>query len=305
MRPAVESRLESEEILEKENQQFSLRTGRRLGFAEYGDPQGLPLLYFHGWPSSRLEARCTDKSAAALQIRVIAVERPGFGQSDFLPDRRMAQWAQDMLEFADYLKLSRFSVLGVSGGGPYAAACAALMPERLSSVLMVCSVGPADAPGALDGMVALNRWLLTFARTVPWLAQRTASLCMKAFWGKGHQAIPRQIEEKLPPADKAVLQNPELREILTEASREALRPGVEGPAWDGFLLGQPWGFDLRSIRIPVRLWHGERDNVVPVAMGRCLAKMIPGCDATFYPEDGHFSLPYGRVEEILQYARVK
>lgn len=285
--------------MELENRQFRLKYGKLLGFAEYGDSQGRPFFYFHGWPSCRLEGRILDSAAKRRGLKVIAVDRPGYGLSDFQPERRMADWPAVICELADHLQMQRFPVLGVSGGGPYAAACAARLPDRVKTALLVCSVAPADAPGALDGMVALNRWLLTFARTMPWVAERTATICMKAFWRKGRQVLPRQIEDRLPAADKKVLENPQLREALTMASTEALSSGVDGAAWDGFLLGQDWGYDLKSIRIPVRLWHGEKDNVIPIAMGRYLAATIPGCQSKFYPEDGHFSLPYGRCEEIL------
>ncbi len=190
-------------------------------------------------------------------------------------------------------------MVGISGGGPYALACAALIPDRLNSVVLVCSAGPCDAPGALDGMAPMTRWLLTFARTTPWLAQKTATMCLRAIWGTGEQVIPRQIEEALPPADKKALENPELRTALISSSKEALRAGVEGAAWDGLLLSGPWGFPLEEIKMPVRLWHGAKDIVVPPAMGRHLAASLPNCLATFYPEDGHFSLPYGRVREIF------
>lgn len=286
----------------KESQELRLPDKRRLGFAEYGDPAGAPFFYFHGWPSSRLEARAAHEQALRLGVRVVAPERPGYGLSDFLPGRTITSWTQDLLVLAEHLRWSRFGVVGVSGGGPYALACAALIPERLGSVSLVCSAGPCDAPGALDGMAPMTRWLLTFARTTPWLAQKSAAMCLRALWGKGHQVIPRQIEEALPPADKKALENPELRAALIAASTEALRGGMEGAAWDGLLLAGSWDLPFESIRIPIRLWHGEKDIVVPVAMGRHLARSIPGCQATFYPEDGHFSLPYGRIQEIFQEA---
>lgn len=286
----------------KESQQLQLPDGRRLGFAEYGDPDGAPCFYFHGWPSSRLEARAAHARALSLGVRLIAPDRPGFGLSDFQPGRNIAGWTKDVLVLAGHLEWGTFGVVGVSGGGPYAIACAALIPERLESVVLVCSVGPCDAPGALDGMAPMTRWLLTFARTTPWLAQKSAAMCLRALWGKGHRVIPRQIEESLPPIDKTVLENPELRAALIAGSTEALRCGMEGAAWDGLLLAGPWDFSLEAIRIPVRLWHGEKDIVVPVAMGRHLARLIPSCRAAFYPEDGHFSLPYGRLKEIFQAA---
>ena len=284
---------------EKLNERIVLRDGRRLGFAEYGEPQGRPVLYFHGWPSSRLEARIMRNVIAELNLRIIAPDRPGYGLSDLKPERAIVDWTDDVNALANHLNLARFAVLGISGGGPYAAACAAKLPERLTQALLVSSMGPTDNPESTKGMVSLNRFLLSFARNAPWLAQRLAGFCLRALWGTGDQVIPEQIESCLPERDRQTLTDQELRRLLTESSREGLRPGVEGAAWDGFLFSRPWGFDLNKIRIPVHLWHGENDVVVPVSMGYFLAKNIPGCQARFYPEDGHFSLPFSRMREIL------
>jgi len=285
---------------ERPNQQIRLQDGRRLGFAEYGDPRGRPILYFHGWPSSRLEARAMRQVIAEMGLRVIAPDRPGYGLSDFKPERAIGDWTDDVLALADHLNLPGFTVLGVSGGGPYAIACGAKLPQRLTRVLLVCSMGPTNTPEATKGMVPLNRSLLAFAQHVPWIAQRVAGFCLRTLWGTGDQVIPEQIEACLPERDQQTLSDPELRRLLTESSREGLRLGVEGAAWDGFLFSRPWGFDLQRIQVPVHLWHGEKDVVVPASMGHFLAKNIPGCVARFYPEDGHFSLPFSRIREILE-----
>ena len=286
-------------MIDRVNQQFRLADGRALGFAEYGSPDGTPIIYFHGWPSSRLEPAAVAQLCTQLQVRMIAPDRPGLGLSDFQGDRTIPDFVKDTAELADYLGLRRFAVLGVSGGGPYAAACAARMAERLNAALLVCSVAPADAPQATKGMVAINRWLLSMAHRTPRLAQCVAGICLWAIWRKGNQALPKQIEMRLPPADKEALASAELRQALTASSVEALRRGTQGAAADGLLYGRPWGFTLREIRAPLYLWHGERDVIVPPSMGHYLAESIPGCHARFYPDDGHFSLPFGRLREIL------
>jgi pimeloyl-ACP methyl ester carboxylesterase len=284
---------------DKMNQQIRLPDGRRLGFAEYGSGEGKPVIYCHGWPSSRLEARAMGEVCREMKVRLIAPDRPGLGLSDFLPGRTIPSFCEDVLEVARQLDLQRFSVLGVSGGGPYAAACAARIPQRVSAALLVCSVAPSEAPEATKGMVAVNRLLLSMARHYPRLAQCVAGLCLRAIWRKGNQALPKQIENKLPPADRQALASQDLRDTLTSSSVEALRNGVRGAATDGLLYGRNWGFALKEIRVPVFLWHGERDIIVPPSMGHYLAGEIPGCQAQFLPEDGHFSLPFTRLREIL------
>jgi pimeloyl-ACP methyl ester carboxylesterase len=134
------------------SQHFRLLDGRALGYAEYGVPDGAPVLYFHGFPGSRLEAALTEGPATALGARVIALDRPGYGLSDPQLGREIGHWPEDVGQLADHLGLERFAVLGTSGGGPYAMACAARLAERLTHVGLICSLSPLDRPGALTGM---------------------------------------------------------------------------------------------------------------------------------------------------------
>jgi pimeloyl-ACP methyl ester carboxylesterase len=289
--------------MDRLNRHMKLADGRRLGWAEYGPAEGWPVLYFHGWPASRLEPRLLESECAGMNARLIAPDRPGMGLSDFKPRRQMAEWAADVAELASHLGLKRFTVLGVSGGGPYAAACAQAMPDRLLATLLVCSMGPVGDGKAILSMARPSRLLLRLAQAAPWAARLLAPLCLKAIWGKGERAMPETLETRLARADQLVLKRAELRESLIASSREAFRHGARGPAWDGYLYSQPWGFALEEIRSPVFLWHGEADVIVPAAMGRELAERIPGCRAKFYPEDGHLSLPFTRFREILSSIR--
>jgi pimeloyl-ACP methyl ester carboxylesterase len=288
--------------MDRTSQQIELRDGRKLGFAEYGPEKGVPILYFHGWPSSRLEASAMEQICFETKVRMIAADRPGFGLSDYHRGRTFLDFTHDVVQLVDNLGLAQFAVLGISGGGPYAAACAFQLGSRLTAVLLVCSMGPTDVPDATRGMLAINRWLLSIARRFPRIAQCLANVCLKAIWRNGSQVIPKQIELRLPPADQQALASRDLREALIAGSVEALRRGVRGAAIEGLLYGRPWGFSLAEIRTPVFLWHGEKDVVVPASMGRYLAQNIPKCQARFYPTDGHFSLPFTRLREILKTA---
>ena len=134
-----------------------LRDGRRLGYAEWGDRGGWPLLYFHGWPGSRLEARLGDEAARTKGVRLIAVDRPGMGLSDYEPGRTLVDWPDDVLELAAALALERFAVLGISGGGPYAAVCAWKLAGQLKRAGIVSCLAPPDVSGVIAGMSRRNR----------------------------------------------------------------------------------------------------------------------------------------------------
>ena len=273
-----------------------LRDGRNLGYAVFGDPGGKPGFYLHGFPGSRLESRIADATAARLGICIIAPDRPGFGLSDFKPGRTITEWPDDLVELADALGIAGFPVMGLSGGGPYTAACALRIPHRLTSVAFVSSMAPVHVPGAKDGMSRQSRAFFALAQRLPWITRF-------AMWWMGRQAnqhpgrLLDSMSVGLPQADRTVLARPEVRITLEDDIAEAFRQGSRGAAWELALLSRPWGFRLRDIDMDVHLWHGEADVNVPPAMGRYLARAIPNCRARFYPSEGHL-LAVARMEEI-------
>lgn len=137
-------------------QQIKLPDGRSLAFSAYGDPGGNPILFFHGWPGARLQGRLTDQPAKRLGLRVIAPDRPGFGHSDFQRNRQILYWPDDVGHLADSLGIDKFSVIGLSGGAPYAFACAYKHPNRINSVGVVSGVGPSDVPGSDENILPLT-----------------------------------------------------------------------------------------------------------------------------------------------------
>jgi pimeloyl-ACP methyl ester carboxylesterase len=280
-------------------QQLTLPDGRKLGFAEYGPSAGRPVLYFHGWPSSRLEAEAVANVVEEFHLRVIAPDRPGYGWSDFQPGRRLIDWPTDVSALVDHFGLRHFAVLGVSGGGPYAAACAALLPKRISQLVLVCTLAPLDLFQNTHGLPLSSRCFVLLARTLPSFASLLAALVLRRLRRENELLFPTQLEHALPDADKKSLADPRLLNALTKGSSQAFRMGCRGPAWDGCLYARPWGFRLQDIKLPVQLWHGERDIIVPASMGHRCASALPNCKATFCPDDGHFSLPFARIREIV------
>jgi pimeloyl-ACP methyl ester carboxylesterase len=281
-------------------QRLRLRDGRWLGYAQYGDPKGKPVLYFHGWPGSRLEAQFLDPSAEELKLRVIALDRPGIGLSDFQPGRRIVDWPSDVCELGTALQLPQWAVVGVSGGGPYATVCAAKIPERLTTVALVCGLGPLDAPGATRDMIWLNRGLLFLARRAPRLGRFLLSSVMRKGQKHADHFLPHGVTAMFPRPDQLALNCPRLRTALIEGMGEAFRQGVQGPFYEGCLYVRPWEFRLEDITTEIFLWQGELDVHVPPSMGRHLANVLPRCHATFYANEGHLSLPLNRLPEILE-----
>jgi len=276
-----------------------LNDGRRLSFDEFGDRQGKPVFYFHGFPGSRLEASLAARIAIDTRVRFIGIDRPGYGLSSFKPGRALADWADDVIGLADALGIDRFSILGVSGGGPYAVACACKIPDRLDAVGIVCGMGPVAVPGLLSDMPWMYRHGLRIAGRFPKIA--TALYPFSAFFFRYYpERMLSYISSKVAEPDKIALRNPDLSDVLCTSFQEAFRRSLQWPAADVVLYSRPWGFDLADIRIPVHLWHGEKDRIVPPAMGHHVAETIPACRATFYADEGHFSIILNRMKEIWQ-----
>ncbi|MBI4570960.1 MAG: alpha/beta hydrolase [Chloroflexi bacterium] len=277
---------------------LALERGRRLAYEEYGDPQGTPLFFFHGWPGSRLEGELADPAAKKLDVRVIAADRPGYGLSDFVPRRTFLDWPADVLALAAALGFERFAVAGVSGGGPYVAACALRIPERLTGAGIIAGVGPFDVPDATVGMSQGNRFLFGLARRMPWLARPPMSL-MGFVARHFADRMMRTMIRSMPEPDQAALARPEMLAMFKKDSVEAFRSGSRGAAWELVMYSRSWGFRLEEITMEVHLWQGELDKNVPPSMGRYQAGAIPNCRATFYAGEGHYSLPVNHLEEIL------
>ena len=286
--------------MSKINQQLQLPSGRRVGYDEYGARDGTPLFYFHGSPSTRLEWHLfgSDALANKLNIRVIVPDRPGLGRSQFQPGRRIGDWPDDVLALADHLKLGRFAVCGYSGGGPYAAACALKIPERLTRVGIVSGTAPFDEPSLSAGINRANLRFMRLARTKPWLSRlalRLIGLIVRFTPGRFIEGA----IATLPAPDQAMLARPDFQQGFITMIREALLAGPRGAQWDTALMVSPWDFRPQDIRSAVYLWHGEKDGNAPLAMGRFMADAIPNSRVRFYPAEGHLSLVSKHIEEIL------
>lgn len=269
----------------RESKTVLLKDGRILGYAEYGEPQGRPLLYFHGWPSSRLQARSTDTAAKKLGIRVISPDRPGYGLSTFKENSTLLDWAEDVSELLDRLEIKKCSVIGVSGGGPYAAVCAYAMPERLMTVGIVVGLAPPYIPGLLEGMAPLSKFCWEHYGHSPLLRFVSAfSNFLNARYGPSlglHRFLFGAKQDKQIYADNHV------REMIRRNYREAFRSGYSGVEHDLKLYTQDWGFDLKQITSKVQLYYGDEDMNTPIQMGEYFLSHIPNSTLKIYPGEGH------------------
>ncbi|HSB01577.1 MAG TPA: alpha/beta hydrolase [Anaerolineales bacterium] len=280
----------------------TLNDGRRLGYAEFGNPSGKPMFYFSGGTTSGLFAQAFHHHATQADARIIAADRPGIGISDFKPQRSLLDWPQDVCELADALNLERFAVVSESGGSPYAAACALKIPGRLTAAGIVAGVSPFDAPGVLQEMPAQNRLSVTLVRKIPMWLMRLIYQPTVAAARRNPEKLRLQLLQSakwMPEVDRAIFVMPEIQQALLEAFCAAFQQGARGPLEDLKLCAGSWGKWLMDIPIEVRLWHGEADMNAPIAMARYMQHAIPKSRATCYPGEGHVSVMYKYGCEIL------
>lgn len=276
---------------------ISLRDGRLLGFDDVGDPDGTPVLYFHGFGSTRLIRHPEDAIAARLGIRLLAVDRPGIGLSSSRPARRLLDFAADIEQLAETLGLDRFAIVAWSGGGPYALGCAWGVGPRVTQVGLISTPAPLAGTAAADYASRFHRASSRAADVAPWAVR----LAMWR-WSRQQRADPaRHLDDAIAgmvDADKEILADPRFRDVMLRNASELYRQGGRGLYDEALIMARPWGFPLEGLQTPVRIWHGELDGAVPVAMGRHLARTIPTAEATFLPGEAHHLL-YDRWEEIL------
>lgn len=263
-----------------------LKDGRTLAYEEFGDPDGRPLFLFHGWPSSRLSGAHANKAAKILKLRIICPDRPGFGYSTYKPNRKLLDWPNDVIELADHLKINKFSIIGGSGGGPYAAACAYKIPQRLISATIYAGLGPIKVKDKKGLSNKQKIWLniAAFCGTKTYPVLLIYKFLMDHFLGV-YRWVAMFGKSKV---DKRLAKVKDFKEISDRSYKEAYRQGVRGPALDWKIYSTDWGFELKDIKMKIRLWHGTDDRNVPLWMGKYVASRLNKCKYTIVPDAGHF-----------------
>lgn len=246
----------------------------------------MPVLMFHGTPGSRCFAFPDGSPLDDGRLQVVFVERPGFGLSDAKRGRTMLDWAEDVAQLANALGLDGFHLLGLSGGGPYALACAHQMPDRVLSVNLVASVAPLYLSRLRKEMALSNKLAYYTARAVPMTIWLNYVFNRYSLFHKPVVYL-EKLYTQLSDWDEELLQEPDKQKLFLQHMREGYRPGIKGAVSDIQLFMKPWGFDLADITTPVRLWQGELDTMVPPAMGRYLAERLPNCKSEFIADAGH------------------
>ena len=274
-----------------------LSDGRRLAYTERGDPAGVPVIHHHGMPGSRLDHEAGGDFYRSLGVRVITPDRPGYGLSDAQPHRTLLDWPSDVIELAEHLGLRRFGLTALSGGGIYALACAHEIPERVIDVAVAGCPGPMQRPGALAGMRFLTRGGVWLGARAPWLLEGAAGILARLVRRHPRFFVDQSNRDK-PEADLHWMSMPSVSEAAVDTLREALRPGAWGYVQDLRVLARPWGFALEDIRVPVELWHGDLDSVIPLHHGEYLARTIPRATLRVCPGEAHMLL-WNHLAEIL------
>lgn len=273
-----------------------VRAGRRsLAVDIAGAERGWPVFLMHGTPGSRNGPRPRSSVLYRLGVRLISYDRPGYGGSSRLPGRRVADAAADVAAVADDLGIDEFSVVGRSGGGPHALACAALLPERVRRTAVLVGLAPAGAAGLdwFGGMTEANvRDYGTAEHDMLVLAEQLRLRAERTIDDPG--SLLALLVEQMTEADRRVMAGVPIRRQLTDAFAEALRRGPDGWIDDVLALRADWGITLTQIRMPVRLWHGADDNFVPASHTRWLAEQIPGAQLHVQRCSAHF----GAVEVL-------
>ncbi|HET9163257.1 MAG TPA: alpha/beta hydrolase [Solirubrobacterales bacterium] len=269
----------------------TLPDGRTLAWCEYGPPDGLPVVYFHGIPGSRIDGRITAGAISAAGLRLIAPDRPDFGKSSLETGKRShGGWARDVESLADRLGVERFAIVAYSAGGPYALAACIALAERLTSATIVSGAAPAEMPGYRKGVGPTNRVMLPLAARAPWLGRFLVGQALVMARKRPERFAKNANRDFSAPADRKVLDE-ELREELPELFLESGRGGPAGIVEDFAVWGRPSGLDLNRISTPIRLFHGEDDRSVPCAHSRWIASRIPSAGLTTWPGVGHLHTP--------------
>lgn len=276
-----------------------LADGRTLGFAEFGQPNGKAVFWFHGTPGARRQIPPEARRAAQERgVRLIGIDRPGVGDSTPHQYPSLLAWADDIKSVADRLGIGRFGLIGLSGGGPYVLACAHALPERVVAGAVLGGVAPTQGPEAAAG--GLVQLAVQFEPLITHLHEPLGVMLTMLIWALRPAAAPmfNLFIRISPDGDRAVFERPEMKAMFIDDLLHGSRWGLRAPVYDLMLFSRPWGFHLRDIRVPIRFWHGDADHLVPLAHGQHQAQLVP--DSMLYVRPGESHLGgLAAAEQVL------
>jgi pimeloyl-ACP methyl ester carboxylesterase len=285
------------------NQTMSLKDNRTLGYATAGDPDGVPLFLCHGLHSSRLEVKIFHEEMKRKGIHAISIDRAGMGLSTFDKHRTVFSTVEDMIALAEHLEIEKFSILGSSSGAKYALGMAYRYPHRLHSCHLISSAVPVEL---MDDSMPKSMHLFTaLLQKMPWLIQPVFWLTYGRFAkdSKHAEVFLNNITLPLKEVDKKLLKDDKIKTLFWEIFSESYRQGTKPVAYDAHfdLFHNGWGFDVGEISIQnIHFWHGQLDGGVPYTMAQKLSNSIKGSTFTLFEDDGHLSLFFNKIEEVLE-----
>jgi pimeloyl-ACP methyl ester carboxylesterase len=272
---------------------------RQLGFAEFGDPQGRAVFWLHGTPGARrqipVEARVY---AEQKHIRLIGVDRPGIGSSTPFQYPNVLAFADDLRTIADVLGINEMAVIGLSGGGPYALACAAAMPDRVVVAGVLGGVAPAVGPDAIGGGVMAFGAAAAPVIRVAGLPLRLAAASLIQLLRPVAPVALQMYARISPEADRRLLVRPEFGAMFLDDLLNGSRKQLSAPFADVIVFARDWGFRLDEVKVPVHWWHGDKDHIVPFEHGQHVVARLPDAELYHLPGESHLA-GLGRAEEIL------
>ncbi|MFL6541637.1 MAG: alpha/beta fold hydrolase [Chthoniobacterales bacterium] len=281
------------------SQVIRLSNRAQVAVEEYGDARGVPVVFCHGWPSSRTMAELTHDAACELGVRIISPDRPGIRDSAFHPNRTLLDWPPLIREVAEQLELETFRMLGISGGAPYAFVTAWAMPERVQAIAVVNGVPPIADLSDRTGLMPLHNRLLALRQRTPRLLRLMFHLVRPIAATRMPMLLQRWLMRTWHGYDANMERDTAAFDSCFESARQAWRASVGGIMADAEIFATPWGFPLEDIRVPVRLWHGMHDRTFHYSLAEQLATNLPNCTVRIVENAGHFSLPIRQIREIL------
>jgi pimeloyl-ACP methyl ester carboxylesterase len=280
------------------NKSLLLSSGQTLSYLEIGEVGQPACLFFHGFPGSSRQVLAIQSNELIRKFHIIGIDRPGFGDSSFVPDRKLQMIVRSIEELANHLRLSKFHLIAVSGGAPSAFVTADRLPNRVLSLTTICGLGPLHEKEFFRAMGLLGRWLLRVSDASPvvacWVLARLQSKIQS-----GKMPSREKMLRFFSPEDVDLIFDPQTQAVFRDSMLNAFKQGPAGPALEMRVCQQDWQIQNWDFPFPVHLWHAMQDRFVPPEHSRLLAQRIPRANLHLVENESHYSLPIRKISEIL------